>query len=179
MVLTFYLENSLLLLTISKLLGAGRVMMKQEDVMYVVGLMLLAMGMLMLPMSLYILSSVCLNWTYHLPDFILSLKDYLVDHFNLTEISSFWLIFYIFFGFAVLFLTSAIYLSYCIDLMLASPAVKKPEPLQEIERSMHVVKKTLKDRRESLLLVVKLTFIIFLVFMIANMMQWAVTFTAL
>ena len=153
-------------------------MMKQEDVMYVVGLMLLAMGMLLLPLSLYILPAVWLDWVYHLPDFILSFKDYLVDHFNLTEKSSFGLIFYIFFGFSILFLAIAIYLSYCIDVMLASPAVKKPEPLPEIEQSsLNVVKKTHKDRRESMLLMVKLLLIMVLVFMIADMMQWAVTFS--
>ena len=153
-------------------------MMKQEDVMYVVGLMLLAMGMLLLPLSLYILPAVWLDWVYHVPSFILSAKDYLMDHLNLTEKSSYWLIFYTFFGFAITFLAVAIYLSYCIDVMLASPEVKKSERLQEIEGSMHVFKKTPKDRRESMLLVVKLIVIMVLVFMIADMMQWAVTFTA-
>ena len=154
-------------------------MMKHEDVMYVVGLMLLALGMLLLPLSLYILPAVWFNWAYHVPEFILSFRDYIMDHFDLSEKSSYWFIFYVFFSVSIIFLALAVYLSYCIDVIFSSAAAKKSQPLQGMESGMNVFKRTPKDRRESMLLVVKLIFILFLVFMIADMMGMALSLSAL
>ena len=66
-------------------------------------------------------------------------------------------------------------ISYKMDVMVASHGDELPKSV--IEDMVHVFKKTKKDRRESMLLVVKILFITVLVFMIAELMQWAITYS--
>jgi hypothetical protein len=143
--------------------------MGQNDRYFIIGLMALAVSLFLFPLSLYILPQVWFGWTYHIPDFILSLSNWLQDNLEFKEGEASWFIFYSFFFTACIFAGIAYVASARANANMKKNVVRLP--FDDAEKR---IKQVRQDRRDSTFLVIKMIGIGILVFVVAEIMQWAI-----
>ena len=143
-------------------------MMKKNDRYFIVSLFSLAVSLFLLPLSLYLLPGVWFGWSYHIPAFIINGSSWLQDNFGLSEpIASWWML-------GGLFVASLVFagLAYLSSTQFHEEIKPTANPLLKDEDER--VKPLKQDRRELVFLVIKIVLIMMLVYLIAEMMQWAI-----
>lgn len=143
-------------------------MMKKNDRYFIVSLFSLAVSLFLLPLLLYLLPGVWLGWNYHTPEFIINGNDWLQDNLGLSEQGASW------WELGVLFLSSLVFsgLAYWSSTQFHEDI--KPMVNSLLTDDDERVKPLKQDRRELFFLVIKIVLIMMLVYLVANMMQWAI-----
>jgi hypothetical protein len=112
------------------------------------------------------------GWVYHLPNFVYALHDWLQDILNINEAAASWVVVDLFF---LLFLLFAWGTYYC--------SVKAKEGLRQATNVASGDEQALRsfrekqERRETIFLVIKMVLIISFVFLIAELMHYAISIT--
>jgi len=144
----------------------------QNDVYFILSLICLGLSVFFLPLTMYLFPAACFGWVYHLPNFAYSLHDWFQAVLGIDENSASWVVVYLFFLLFVLFSGCTYYFS-----------VKAKEGLKQASTvalgDEHALRsfRDKQERRETLLLVIKMILIISLVFVIAELVHYAISIT--
>jgi hypothetical protein len=145
-------------------------MMERNDKFFLLGLVSLAASLFFFPLAIYLFPQAYFGWTYHIPNFLSNFNVYLQDVFGMTLRSASWTVFYIVFLTAVVFANIA-YLS----AVRTRHDIKRIIPYEHVDEAVVRLKQANQNRRETIFLVIKLFFIMMLVFSVAKIVQWVVT----
>ncbi len=137
---------------------------QKNHVLYIIGLISLVASLSLFAFTLYILPHLIFGWGYDAPVFISSWKEILRFGYHFSSSAASQLIALLFFILTVIFAIIAYFSSNRIDNEIYSA---------ELEFQNKSPKRR-KGHRESVMLVLKLLFIIFLVFIFAELFQWLI-----
>lgn len=145
-------------------------LVERNERFFFLGLVSLALSLFLFPLAIYLLPQVWFGWNYRIPSFILSLNAYLQDSYGMEDSVVSWLIFYVIFGLGVLFAVLAYFAvtHFRVD-------IRKPMAEESIEEVKQRLKYNRKHQQNTMLLIIKLILIFLLVFVIGQIMQWAIS----
>lgn len=146
--------------------------MKQEDRLFILGLISLVFSFFLLPFALYLFPAVWLGWEYRVPDFVVNGSLWLQVMFHTSYAKGFLWFFRFTFLLAVFFGVVAYLISKHISKLQAEV---DGEAADEISQSLSSRAK--REGSDALGFIFKLAFIIMLVFIGAYMIQWAISLT--
>jgi hypothetical protein len=148
--------------------------MAQEDKLFFLGLLSLIFSLFLFPFAVYLFPAVWLGWDYLSPDFVVDISLWIQTTFNLTYAMAFhWffrsiLFLAIFFGAVAYFLARrTTHLQRTLEAMEQgeTPDASESEPLENIK----------EGASDSFKFFLKMVVIISLVFVVGNIMQWAIS----
>ncbi len=142
--------------------------MDREDKFFVLSLLSLAVSLFLFPLALYLLPQAWLGWVYHMPDFITAFSEYVQLSWGVSEDGALWVVVSILFFWGVIFSFIAYYAARQVRV-----DHKKKVPHESVNEAGVRLKQAKQNRRAILSSLVKLAVIIFMVFVISDIMQWA------
>ncbi|OGV46453.1 MAG: hypothetical protein A3F46_07730 [Legionellales bacterium RIFCSPHIGHO2_12_FULL_42_9] len=143
--------------------------MGKDDKYFIVGLLSLALSLFLMPLSLFLLPQACFGWNYHIPDFVINWNNWLQDAFALSEQDAEWWVVGGLFVLSLVFAGIAYYTSTRPQYQIKPKLTSEHLPMDN-----HHLKPVRQDRRETVFLVIKIVVIMMLVYLIAQLMQWAI-----
>jgi len=142
--------------------------MKKEDKLFFSGLFFLTLTLFLFPFTAYLFPKAVLGWEYYIPDAIVSLvvRIHVILHIS-YELA---FLYFMLFLFSLSLFTGL--LAY-----LTAHKLSQMELQQETQDKSPapITKKVKQNSRESTSLVLKMIFFITLVFIVANVIQWAIS----
>ena len=145
--------------------------MKRDEQLFFIGLVALVLSLFLFPFVAYLFPAVWLGWEYKLPDFVLNSALWIESTFHTTYAMGLEWFFRLTFLAAVFFGVIAYFMAHHIS-------QKKPDDVEEAE-SRTVIKisqKTKSNSKETVLLFLKMAVILMLVFIVSDVIQWAISF---
>ena len=137
----------------------------QNHTVYIVGILCLVASLAMIAFSLYLLPYLLFGWHYSVPEFVIAWLDQIQTSYNLSVNASEWLIFAVFFIPGLVFALIADVVSNRIDNQIygiQAPETTRPKPVNTESRS----------------LLFRIVFIVIVVFIAAQILQWTLTSTS-
>lgn len=145
----------------------GFIVMKQEDVLFFVGLFTLAICLFCFPFALYLLPMAWFGWEYYVPGFVVDIALWNQVYFNITyELAFLWFARCILF-IAIISGAIAYWISHKLSLLEHEESEQKS--------GFYISRKIKTSSRDAVVFIVKMVGIISLVFLVANMIQWAIS----
>ena len=145
--------------------------MKREDRLFLLGLLSLIVSLFLFPFVVYLFPAVWLGWEYRVPEFVLNTSLWLQLTFHTTYDLAFLWFFRITFFAAIGFGVIAYLISRRITKLQTE--INKEEDKEAVTFSM----KAKEGSRDSVLFFLKMVVIIGLVFIVSDMIQWAISFS--
>jgi hypothetical protein len=145
--------------------------MKREDRLFLLGLVSLILSLFLFPFVVYLFPAIWLGWEYSIPEFFQEALLWFEVTFHTTyDLAFLWLFRLTFFA-AVVFGVIAYLISHHITKLQAE--INK----EEDEEALTFAMKAKEGSRESVLFFLKMVVIIGLVFVVSDMIQWAISFS--
>lgn len=145
-------------------------MITQNDAYFIFSLICLGFCAFFLPLTLYLLPSAWLGWVYHLPNSVYAIQDWLQTVFNTDDITASWIVigscFMLFLWFG--------WLTYYFSLKAKEGLRRVSSALSGDEQALRSYNEK-QESRETVLLVIKMLFILGLVFVVASLMHYAIS----
>ncbi len=150
--------------------------MKYDDKMFFIGLLSLLCSLFLFPFAVYLFPAVWLGWEYQVPSFVVDTSIWIQTAFDVSYIVGFRWFFRIILVLAVGFGVVAYLIAHHISQMQA--AEEKNKEMMEGKREEVRPKLSTKAKqtsKESFRFFLKMVVIISLVFIVSDMIQWAVS----
>ncbi len=145
--------------------------MKEEDKLFWVGLVSLVFSLFLFPFVVYLFPAVWLGWEYRIPGFVVDMTLWMQGFFHTSYAHAFLWFFRLTFFLAILFGVLAYWAAHTLTKLQAM--INKEEDHESLTLSM----KAKESSRESVLFFLKMVVIIGLVFVVSDMIQWAISFS--
>lgn len=147
--------------------------MKREDQLFLVGLVSLILSLFLFPYLAYLFPAVWLGWEYHIPSFTVDATLWIQTTFHTSYFIAFHWFFRCIMVLAVLFGAIAYFASHHISRLQLNA-----DKLQQDARARtKLSEKAKRGSKESVIFFLKMVFIITLVFIVADIIQWAISVT--
>jgi hypothetical protein len=151
--------------------------MKHEDRLFILGLMSLICSLFLFPFVAYLFPAVWLDWKYHMPEFVIDTVLLLQDTFQITYALALRWVLRLSFLSAIIFGVIAYVISHRISQLqqeenesIGTQAImRKPSRIEKLKK---------QNNQESVLFFLKLVVIFMLVFIVSDMIQWAISFSS-
>ncbi|MCH9762730.1 MAG: hypothetical protein K0U24_00620 [Gammaproteobacteria bacterium] len=163
--------------------------MKREDQLFFLGLVSLVLSLFLFPFGAYLFPAVWLGWEYHIPSFVLHASAWIQATFNMPYLDAFRWFFRLTFVFGILFAVIAYFISHHIT-KLKTEAEAEAERLEHAEYEEHAAPDDLnieitrdisgkpqESTKDTVLFFIKMVVILTLVFIVSDMIEWAISFT--
>ncbi|MDF1678516.1 MAG: hypothetical protein P1U32_07475 [Legionellaceae bacterium] len=147
--------------------------MKQDDKMFLLGLLSLLCSLFLFPFAAYLFPAVWLGWEYQLPGFVVDTSIWIQTVFDTNYTVAFRWFFRMIFVLAIGFGVAAYLIAHHISQMQA--AEEKNKEMMEEEVRPKLSTKAKQTSKESFRFFLKMVVIISLVFIVASMIQWAIS----
>lgn len=151
--------------------------MKHEDRLFILGLVSLIFSLFLFPFVAYLFPAVWLDWQYHMPDFVLNMTLLLQDTFHIAYALALRWILRLSFLAAVFFGVIAYIISHRIN-RLQQAADEAIETETILPKPSKIAKFRKQNNQESVLFFLKLVVIFMLVFIVSDVIQWAISFSS-
>ncbi len=146
--------------------------MKREDQLFLLGLVSLLLSLFLFPFVVYLFPAVWLGWEYRIPDFVVNISLWIQLVFHTTYDKAFLWFFRLSFFSAIGFGVIAYKISHRISQLQAE--INKEEDEKALTFSMKVK----ESGSDSVIFFLKMVVIIGLVFVVSDMIQWAISFSS-
>ena len=139
--------------------------MKREDRLFLMGLVALVCSLFLFPFVAYLFPAVWLGWKYSMPNFVLDTTLWIEVTFNTTYTMA--LLAAVFFG------VTAYLIAHHMSQLQAK--LDSTEEAPQMARSVSTQAK--QNSKEGVLFFLKMVVIIALVFIVSDVIQWAISFS--
>ncbi|MDX2346110.1 MAG: hypothetical protein QNK11_04485 [Legionella sp.] len=147
--------------------------MKREDQLFLVGLVSLIFSLFLFPFVAYLFPAVWLGWEYRIPGFVLDAALWLEVTFHTTYVLAFkWF-------FRLTFLAAVFFggIAYLISRHISKLQTEGHLTAQEEKNVSKLSTKAKQNSKEAVLFFLKMVVILALVFIVADVIQWAISFS--
>ncbi len=148
--------------------------MKHEDRLFLLGLVSLICSLFLFPFVAYLFPAVWLGWEYRMPDFVLNASLWIESTFHITYALAFlWFFRFVFLG-AVIFGVIA----YMISHHISQLEFENDSTEEDIQLTSKISVKAKQSSKEGVLFFLKMVVIITLVFIVSDVIQWAISLSS-